>query len=111
VRRRVLATALGAAAVAGGALPSPAFAKPDGGTTWKRMPGVDAAIGGGFGKAAKRSGYPAIHIATTVRSQEGIFRSTDGGNTRQRINEQNVGNTLGLQIGGLQPDTTRRSRK
>jgi photosystem II stability/assembly factor-like uncharacterized protein len=59
----------------------------DGGTTWTRISAVDLAIGVGFGKAAKRNGYPAIYITATVGGQDGFFRSTDGGTTWCRIND------------------------
>jgi hypothetical protein len=59
----------------------------DGGTTWKKMPGVDLAIAVGFGKAAKRNGYPAIYTTATVGGQDGFFRSIDGGTSWQRIND------------------------
>ena len=48
---------------------------------------VDLAIGVGFGKAAKRNGYPAIYTSATVGGQDGFFRSIDGGTTWQRIND------------------------
>ena len=59
----------------------------DGGTTWKRIAAIDLAIGVGFGKAAKRNGYPAIYTSATVDGQDGFFRSIDGGTTWQRIND------------------------
>ena len=59
----------------------------DGGTTWTRLAAVDWAMGVGFGKAAKRKGYPAIYSSATVGGQDGFFRSTDGGTTWQRIND------------------------
>ncbi|WP_254390954.1 sialidase family protein [Streptomyces sp. AC550_RSS872] len=59
----------------------------DGGTTWKRIRTIDLAISVGFGKAARRSGYPAIYTSATVEGQDGIFRSTDGGKSWIRIND------------------------
>ncbi|TDC59444.1 xyloglucanase [Micromonospora sp. KC207] len=59
----------------------------DGGVNWTRISGIDLAIGVGFGKAARRSGYPAIYTSATVRGQDGIFRSIDGGSTWYRIND------------------------
>ncbi|MFB9626815.1 hypothetical protein [Nonomuraea helvata] len=62
--------------------------------TWERISAIDLAIGVGVGKAAhgsrheaKRGGYPAIYTSATVAGQDGIFRSTDGGATWVRIND------------------------
>jgi photosystem II stability/assembly factor-like uncharacterized protein len=59
----------------------------DGGATWKHISAIDVAIGVGFGKAAKPSGYPAIYTSATIEGQDGIFRSTDGGDRWIRIND------------------------
>jgi photosystem II stability/assembly factor-like uncharacterized protein len=59
----------------------------DGGTTWKRIAAVESAIGVGFGKAAKQSGYPTIYLTARVGGQDGFYRSIDGGNSWQRIND------------------------
>jgi photosystem II stability/assembly factor-like uncharacterized protein len=59
----------------------------DGGTTWQRIAAIDLAIGVGFGKAARRNGYPTIFTSATVGGQDGFFRSTDGGASWQRIND------------------------
>jgi photosystem II stability/assembly factor-like uncharacterized protein len=56
-----------------------------------RMPGVEQIHGFGFGKAApgaKKDGKAAaLYMVGTVQGQRGFFRSTDGGATWLRIND------------------------
>lgn len=54
---------------------------------WTKMPGVSSATAMGFGKAASGANYPAIYVAGTANNIAGIHRSTDGGNTWIRIND------------------------
>ena len=59
----------------------------DGGTTWKRIAEFDTAESVGFGKASKKSGYPAIYTSARIRGKAAIYRSTDGGTRWVRIND------------------------
>jgi photosystem II stability/assembly factor-like uncharacterized protein len=59
----------------------------DGGTTWKQITVFETADSVGFGKAAKRSGYPAIFTSALKGGKAAIYRSTDGGNRWHRIND------------------------
>jgi hypothetical protein len=59
----------------------------DGGTTWKRIAEFETAESVGFGKAAKRSGYPAIYTSAEIDGKAAVYRSIDGGNRWHRIND------------------------
>jgi hypothetical protein len=59
----------------------------DGGTTWKQIKAFETADSVGFGKAAKRSGYPAIYTSALKDGKAAIYRSTDGGTRWYRIND------------------------
>jgi len=59
----------------------------DGGTTWKQITVFETAESVGFGKAAKRSGYPAIYTSAVKHGKAAIYRSTDGGSRWRRIND------------------------
>jgi hypothetical protein len=57
----------------------------DGGATWTMAPGIQQVFSFGFGKAKAAGGYPTIYAAGIVNSKQGIFRSTDTGNTWEEI--------------------------
>ncbi|MYM98701.1 carbohydrate-binding protein [Duganella vulcania] len=54
---------------------------------WVKAPGVTQAGALGFGKAAAGASYPAMYMEGTANGVWGIHRSTDGGNTWVRIND------------------------
>jgi len=53
----------------------------------ERVPAVEEIHGFGFGKAAPGARHPALYLVGTVQGQRGFFRSTDGGATWLRIND------------------------
>lgn len=62
----------------------------DGGSTWNRVSGVSTAIAVGIGKAKEGSDYETIFIWGIAGGQDnplGIYRSTDKGETWERIND------------------------
>jgi hypothetical protein len=59
----------------------------DGGATWGRLPGVDAASAVGFGKGAPGRDGPAVFFSGTVAGVAGAFRSDDAGATSVRITD------------------------
>ena len=72
---------------------------PDG-NTFARLPPVDQIHAFGFGKAAPGAKTPALYLVGTVQGQRGFFRSTDGGATWLRINDDQHQWGLVLQITG-----------
>ena len=74
------------------------------GTTFERMPGVEAIHAFGFGKAAPSADYPALYLVGDVglkdHAQPGIFRSIDSGLHWTRINDDQHQWGLILQIAG-----------
>jgi hypothetical protein len=54
----------------------------------------------GFGRSAKVNGYPALYLAGTIKSVDGIFRSDDQGENWIRINDDQHRWSLILQITG-----------
>jgi len=52
-----------------------------------RLDGVEQIHGFGFGKAAPRAKVAALYLVGTVQGQRGFFRSTDGGKSWLRIND------------------------
>lgn len=59
----------------------------DGGATFAKVSSVAAVATLGFGKAAPGASYPAIYMTGIVAGVQGVFRSTDAGNTWTRIND------------------------
>lgn len=59
----------------------------DGGKSFEKMWGVDAATTIGFGKAAPFHKYPALYSSAQVFGTWGIYRSDDAGFTWMRIND------------------------
>jgi photosystem II stability/assembly factor-like uncharacterized protein len=57
------------------------------GKDFVRTPAVEQIHGFGFGKAAPRAKMSALYLVGTVQGQRGFFRSTDGGTTWVRIND------------------------
>jgi hypothetical protein len=58
----------------------------DGGKTFTELTSVTTVATIGFGKAAPGAAYPAIYLVGIVNGVQGIFRSTDGGASWVRIN-------------------------
>lgn len=67
------------------------FSSKDGGKSFVRMPILATAESVSFGKAKAGSGYPAIFVIGKVAEGEGVFRSTDGGTTWERVNSRETG--------------------
>ena len=59
----------------------------DGGQTFAADPSVGTVATLGFGKAAPGARYPAIYLTGVVGGVQGVFRSTDGGVSWLRIND------------------------
>ncbi|WP_333751642.1 cellulose-binding domain-containing protein, partial [Streptomyces sp. IBSBF 2394] len=59
----------------------------DGGETFTKLPGVDAADTVGFGKAAPGTSYQTLFTSAEIGGVRGIFRSTDEGATWTRVND------------------------
>jgi photosystem II stability/assembly factor-like uncharacterized protein len=70
------------------------------GKEFVRTDGVEQIHGFGFGKTAPRAKTPALYLVGTVGGQRGFFRSTDGGATWLRINDDQHQWGLVLQITG-----------
>lgn len=71
-----------------------------GGAPFTRLPAVDQIHAFGFGKGAPRASVAALYLVGTVDGQRGFFRSTDGGATWLRINDDQHQWGLVLQITG-----------
>ncbi|MBI3346772.1 MAG: exo-alpha-sialidase [Burkholderiales bacterium] len=65
-----------------------------------RLPGVSQIHAFGFGRAAPGSDEPALYLVGTVAGQYGVFRSTDGATSWQRINDDAHQWGLILQVSG-----------
>jgi photosystem II stability/assembly factor-like uncharacterized protein len=59
----------------------------DSGTTFSTLEGLSAVHRLGFGKAAPGKSTPAIYLTGIVQETEGLFRSTDAGQTWLRIDD------------------------
>ncbi|MBO3093477.1 cellulose-binding domain-containing protein [Cellulomonas dongxiuzhuiae] len=59
----------------------------DSGTSFTKLPGFDDGGAVGFGKAAPGATYPAVYTTSQRDGVRGFFRSTDGGSTWLRIND------------------------
>ena len=63
----------------------------DGGATFVRIAGLDAAESVGFGKAAPGSDYPVIFTVARRNGKPGVFRSLDAGKSWVQINDAATG--------------------
>jgi len=70
------------------------------GKDFVRTPVVEQIHAFGFGMAARHAKRPTLYLVGTVQRQRGFFRSTDGGATWQRINDDQHQWGLVLQITG-----------
>ncbi|MFG6489886.1 hypothetical protein ACG04R_24635 [Roseateles sp. BYS78W] len=70
------------------------------GQAFQRLPAVSEIHAFGFGRAAPGKKDPALYLVGTVAGRYGIFRSTDGAKTWQRINDDAHQWGLILQISG-----------
>jgi len=59
----------------------------DGGNSFFKLPGVDAASTIGFGKPAPFHKFPALYSSAEVSGVWGIYRSDDAGSSWRRIND------------------------
>jgi len=57
------------------------------GRTFKRQPAVTEIHAFGFGRAAPGAKEPALYLVGTVAGKHGVYRSTDGAASWQRIND------------------------
>lgn len=73
----------------------------DHGQTWAPAPGFDEADAVGYGKAAPGSSEPTIFVVGEHDGVRGVFRSTNGGSSWNRINDdQNQWGWIGAAIEG-----------
>ncbi|WP_457419151.1 WD40/YVTN/BNR-like repeat-containing protein [Roseateles sp. P5_E7] len=70
------------------------------GQAFKRLPAVSEIHAFGFGRAAPGAADPAVYLVGTVSGKYGVFRSTDGAASWQRINDDAHQWGLILQISG-----------
>ncbi|MET7324472.1 cellulose binding domain-containing protein [Streptomyces sp. NPDC005549] len=89
VRFKALPGGAGDVWLAGGAAGGPygLWHSTDGGRTFAKLPGVDAADTVGFGKAAPGASYQTLFTSAEIGGVRGIFRSTDKGATWTRVND------------------------
>ncbi|MEM8531649.1 MAG: sugar-binding protein [Chloroflexota bacterium] len=67
------------------------FCSQDGGVSWNELPGPTRVSTFGFGKAATDDGYPTIYLQGIVDGLEGIWRSTDAGQSWDRVIDYPLG--------------------
>ncbi|MEU7874522.1 RICIN domain-containing protein [Dactylosporangium sp. NPDC049140] len=79
----------------------------DGGRGFTTLTTVQSASALGFGKAAPGASYQALYLIGTVKDVTGVFRSTDGGATWVRVNDDahQWGSTGGPAVITGDPDT------
>ncbi|CAM5427198.1 Xyloglucanase OS=Streptomyces tendae OX=1932 GN=GUR47_01550 PE=3 SV=1 [Streptomyces tendae] len=89
VRFKALPGGEGDVWLAGGAADGPygLWHSTDGGKTFTKLPGIDAADTIGFGKAAPDASYQTLFTSAKIGGVRGIFRSTDRGATWTRVND------------------------
>lgn len=74
--------------------------RPGAGEAFRRLPAVREIHAFGFGRAAPGAAEPALYLVGTVSGRYGLFRSTDGAATWQRINDDAHQWGLILQVSG-----------
>ncbi|MFG2510872.1 cellulose binding domain-containing protein [Streptomyces sp. NPDC048584] len=89
VRFKALPGAKGDVWLAGGAADGPygLWHSTDSGTTFTKLPNVEAADTVGFGKAAPGASYRTLFTSAEIDGVRGIFRSTDKGVSWTRVND------------------------
>lgn len=70
------------------------------GEAFRRQPAVSEIHAFGFGRAAPGAAEPALYLVGTVSGRYGLFRSTDGAGSWQRINDDAHQWGLILQVSG-----------
>ncbi|MFJ8626424.1 RICIN domain-containing protein [Kitasatospora sp. NPDC093550] len=78
----------------------------DGGRSFSTVSSVESASGLGFGKAAPGASYQALYLIGHVKGVAGVFRSTDGGASWVRVNDDahQWGNFAGTALVTGDPD-------
>lgn len=77
---------------------------PDGGQSWRVVPGIDRVDDIAFGKAARGSDYPTIFLSGFVKGEYGIWRSVDRARSWQRIAGLPLGSLDRVIVLGADPD-------
>ena len=55
------------------------------------LPGIEQAFNVGLGKPEHEGGYPTIYVAGVAEGATGMYRSTDGGKSWDRIGQYPLG--------------------
>lgn len=63
----------------------------DAGETWRQIPGIEQAFNVGLGKPIDEQAYPTIFVAGVANGETGIYRSTNVGNSWDKITEFPLG--------------------